>query len=97
MTLDMSKSEARKVLGIRDEKGDAVQLKNRSREALIDTIGLINSQETDRNLAHQAAMGVMEGRLKSARKAKSLANARADRAESMMRTMLDKFHEGGDT
>jgi len=85
------REQARKTLGIVDSEGKSIGLEERSKEALIETIRLINARTTDRNVAHSAAMDAMEKRLKSARKAKALANRRADVALKTMADMLEAF------
>lgn len=82
---------ARRVLGIRDDEGKVIPLANRSKEDLIEQIKLTISSKYDSIAGHQAHIKALEDKLRSARKAKNMANRRADVAESTMRYMLDKF------
>ncbi len=79
------KREAARTLGIRDEHLVAIPTDARDREALLFTIALLKSNAEAKDEGHQAHIKALESRLKSAIKAKNLANARADKAESSLR------------
>lgn len=85
------KRHARIVLGIRTEDYDIVSRHDMDRETLMDLLDLRAKIHRDQLTAHEGAMKALMKRLKDTRKAKRLANARADRAERVMRKMLDEF------
>lgn len=87
------KRQARKVLGIRSDDGN-IPLKERSREALIDTINMMSERHKDQLTELQGANDALKKRLKDHRKAKALANTRADRAVAALRAAINEF-EGG--
>jgi hypothetical protein len=68
-----------------------IPVKERSREALLVTIELLQNRLSDTRAARAGAEEVLLKRLKKARDAKRLANSRADRAEKAMRGLLDTF------
>lgn len=90
----MTKSEARKVLGLRTGTRP-VMVADMTREQLIDKIADLRSIHTDRVTELNGSIDALHKRLKDHRKAKRLANKRADAAEKAMRDMLDTFKEGG--
>lgn len=79
------------ILGIRDVNGDSIPLKDRTVEALLITMELRANRAEDNHIANQAAIKALEERLKIARKAKRLANRRADTAMAAVRLFLDKM------
>lgn len=87
------KRHAREVLGIRRDK-NIIPLLERSKEALIDTIIMQRENHTDALAAANGANEALRSRLRSHRKAKALANKRADAAVAAMRYMLDRFEDG---
>jgi hypothetical protein len=87
------RQNARKVLGFKDEDGQHIPLGERSREELLDTIAAMSAANRDRITALQGANEALLKRLKIHRKAKALANRRADHAVAMMRDMLDRFEK----
>lgn len=87
------KRHARVVLGFRNDDGTIKALVDRDKEELLDTLRLRSLSETDKHKAHLAAMEAMEQRLKAARRARGLANRRADTAVKMMEQMLESFKE----
>ena len=93
-TID-EKNQARRVLGIKRQDGpQPVPMKERSREALLDTIEILKANHADRIEALAGAEKALFKRLKDHRKAKALANKRADAAVAMMHEMLAHFEEG---
>ena len=87
------RENARKVLGFKDEDGQNIPLKDRSKDALLDTIRRMSAANRDRITALQGSNDALLKRLKDHRKAKALANRRADQAVAMMREMLDRFEK----
>ena len=85
---------ARKVLGFTDDGGKTIQLDQRTPEALLETLYLRNMLDGLRAEAAMTAEKRFLEKVKIERKAKNLANARADRAEAAMRAMLDALKEG---
>lgn len=88
------KREARKILGILDQDGKVIKVKDLSREALIDTIFLSWDMNDDQIEKREASIKALEARLKSAHQAKALANRRADLAEKGLRQLIDTFSVG---
>lgn len=89
-----ARMEAQKVLGLRDDDGRMVPFRQMDRDTLLFRFQMMLDTNEDRGVAHAAEVKALERRLKDARNAKRLANARADRAEKAMRAMLDAFQEG---
>ena len=85
--------QARIILGFRNPDWSIIPLEDRTPENLLQMVRNYQDKVADSLAAHQAAMNVMEDRLKTARKAKRLANRRADKAEKAMRALLDAFGE----
>lgn len=85
---------ARKVLGFNDDNGKAIPMDQRTPEALLETLYLRNMLDGLRAEAMMTAEKRFLEKIKIERKAKHLANARADRAEAAMRAMLDTLKEG---
>lgn len=86
------KRSARKVLGIRDDDR-TIPVSKRSVEALVDTIALQRANHQDRFAEMQGANDALRARLRAHRKAKALANKRADTAVAAMQAMLACFQK----
>jgi hypothetical protein len=86
------KQHARKVLGFRTDDG-TIPLEERTVESLIDLIAMQRVRHQDRITEMQGTIDALHARLKFHRKAKSLANKRADTAVAAMRDMLSRFQE----
>ena len=85
------KRKARIVLGIRDENGVMIPLKDRTVDALIDSLADMRARHADKIASMEGSIEALTKRLRSHRKAKALANKRADKAVAAMRDMLDRF------
>lgn len=93
MTDDLKeqKKAARILLGLKDEQHMPIKMADRSPEALLVTIDLLNKSASDHTAARLATEEMLHKRLKAERKARALANARADKAVAAMRAMLVAF------
>jgi hypothetical protein len=87
------KKYARKVLGFRADDG-TIPLEERTVESLIDQIAMERSRHKDRLTEMQGAIDALHARLRSHRKAKALANKRADTAVAAMLDMISRFQQG---
>ena len=85
------RKQARIVLGISDAHRRMVPLAELSNEELLERFALSVRANSDRLAEKEGALNAVRDLLKSARKAKKLANARADKAEQTMRAMLDNL------
>ena len=84
------KQQARRMLGIRDETG-TIPVSQRTVEALIDTIALQRENHRDKVAELEGGIAALRVRLRAHRKAKALANRRADDAVAAMRDLLARF------
>lgn len=78
----------------RGADGTAIPLEECTREQLIARFRYVVDAHTDKLHEMSGARDALVKRCDAHRKAKALANARADRAEAAMRAMLDAFAEG---
>ena len=85
---------AREVLGL-TEDGRHIPLCDRTKEALIETMALQRAKHHDELTGRDGAIDALKARLRAHRKAKALANQRADKAVAAMKAMLDSFEKGG--
>tara|TARA_R110000851_G_scaffold41082_7_gene103340 strand:- start:4042 stop:4386 length:345 start_codon:yes stop_codon:yes gene_type:complete len=84
---------ARKVLGLRTDKNDLVKIVDRDKEALLVTIELLKNQIDDKKTSGEGAIRALTDKMVILRKAKKLANSRADKAVASMKKMLEEFQE----
>ena len=75
----------------RTADGKIIPLEENTREQLLARFKHVVAKHTDQMAASKGANEALMKRLQDARKAKQMANARADRAEAAMRAMLDAF------
>ena len=85
------RKKARIVLGITDSNGRRLKMQDMTKEALIDRMLTQGENHMDRIHELNGSIDALKKRLKDHRKAKALANRRADDAVSVMRTMLNTF------
>lgn len=83
------------VLGLRGADGSALPNSKLDREALLLRMEMMAEKHKDAEAANRAANEKLLELLATARKAKRLANARADTLAAMMKDMLDRFKEEG--
>lgn len=74
-----------------DENGKTLPLEECSKEQLIDRFRAVVARHEDERTAHRGAIEALQKRLRSHRKAKALANKRADLAVKAMQGMLETF------
>lgn len=79
----------------RNDKNEAIPLEECSKEQLLARFRHVVSSHNDRLSEMNGALDALRKRCNDHRKAKTLANARADRAEKAMRSMLDAFAQEG--
>lgn len=75
----------------RTPEGKVIPLEECTKEQLLARFRHVVATNQDRMAEKVAGHEALIKRLQDARKAKRLANARADRAEAAMRAMLDAF------
>lgn len=68
-----------------------IKVMNRTRAELIETVNRLNDRSHGENAATRGREEALLKRLKDMRKAKRLANARADKAVLAMRSMIENF------
>lgn len=79
------KREARKLLGLMDENLNRIHSSDQCREALLTSVELLRIRIRGQDAASKAERESLLAIIKSAKKAKALANKRADEAEAALK------------
>lgn len=75
----------------RDASGKPIPLEDLTKEQLIDRFRAAVARHGDNDAAYKGQIEALKKRLASHRKAKALANRRADKAVSALRAVVDKL------
>lgn len=87
------KRAAYKVLGLRDDMENIIQFDERSREALLISIEVMQESAEATRAGHQKQKDNLLAKIKAHKTAKSKANQRADLAEAKLKKILSALAE----